>query len=64
MNSAVAYDQCPTSPGFYGPDIDVLRLDILDDPKVGEAHSAASDATPYISEKQHTENIIMKYFKI
>eukprot|EP01035_Chromulina_nebulosa_P025842 gene25842-33767_t len=46
VNSAI--EQCPTSTGFYGPDIEVLRLDILDDPKVGEAHSTASDATPYI----------------
>ena len=51
VNSAI--EQCPTSTGFYGPDIEVLRLDILDDPKVGEAHSAASDATPYISERAY-----------
>lgn len=56
VNSAVAYDQCPTSTGFYGPNIEILRLDILDDPKAGEAHSAASDATPYISESVHTSN--------
>jgi hypothetical protein len=31
---------------FYGPNIEVLRLDILDDRKVVEAHSAVSDATP------------------
>ena len=43
VNAAIANNQCPTSTGFYGPEITVLALDILDDP-------TASDATPYILE--------------
>jgi len=44
VNSACVYDQCPTSTGHYGPDIQVLRIELFDDPKHGEPHTSASDA--------------------
>ena len=47
VNSAVAYNQCPTYQGFYGPDIQVLSIPLYDDPKVGEAHLHAGDAKQY-----------------
>lgn len=47
VNAAVAYNQCPTYQGFYGPDIQVLPIPLYDDPKVGEAHPVAGDAKQY-----------------
>ena len=47
VNSAVAYNQCPTYQGFYGPDIQVLPIPLYDDPKVGEVHLHAGDAKQY-----------------
>ena len=37
INSAVAAKQCDTYPGYYGSDIDVLCIDLLDDPTPGDA---------------------------
>mmetsp|Transcript_689 Transcript_689/g.965 ORF Transcript_689/g.965 Transcript_689/m.965 type:complete len:180 (+) Transcript_689:29-568(+) len=42
INAAIANNQCPTRTGFYGPDIDVVPLNILDD--------LSSDATSAILE--------------
>ena len=50
INSAVAYGQCPTETGYYGPDIEVKIIDLLDDPKHGEPHEKASDALPFFPE--------------
>lgn len=36
VNSAIAYDQVPTKQGYYGPEIDVLTIDLHDDPKEGD----------------------------
>ena len=47
VNAAVAYDQCATCPGYYGPDVEVLMIDLFDDPKEGEAHTCAGDAKQY-----------------
>ena len=44
INAAVPYNQCPTFSGFYGPDIEVLMIELFDDPKEGEAHTDPSDA--------------------
>ncbi len=44
INAAAPYNQCPTFSGFYGPNIEVLAIQIFDDPKEGEAHTAPSDA--------------------
>ena len=35
VNSSVANKQCDTYPGFYGPGVEVLGIDLLDDPKEG-----------------------------
>ena len=35
VNSGVAYNQCPTFQGFYGPDVHVLPISLYDDPKEG-----------------------------
>ena len=50
INCAIAYNQCPTGPGHYGPDIEVKIIDLLDDPKHGEPHEHATDALPFFSE--------------
>lgn len=47
VNAAVAYNQCPTYLGFYGPDIHVLPIPVFDDPKEGEPHLCAGDAKQY-----------------
>jgi protein-tyrosine phosphatase len=47
VNSGVAYNQCPTYEGFYGPDVHVLPISLYDDPKEGEAHVHAGDAKQY-----------------
>ena len=47
VNSACAYDQCPTFQGYYGPNIEVLRIDLFDDPKEGEPHLYPGDAKQY-----------------
>jgi len=47
VNAAVAYNQCPTFLGFYGPDVHVLSIPLYDDPKEGELHSCAGDAKQY-----------------
>ena len=47
VNAAVAYDQCATCPGYYGPDVEVMMIDLFDDPKEGEAHTCAGDAKQY-----------------
>jgi protein-tyrosine phosphatase len=44
VNSGCVNDQCPTHPGFYGPDIEVLQVFLLDDPKEGESHTCAGDS--------------------
>lgn len=44
VNSAVVNNQCPTCAGHYGPDIEVLCIELLDDPKEGEAHQFAGDS--------------------
>jgi len=49
VNSAVVYGQCPTQPGYYGSDVDVLTIDLYDDPKHGEPHERASDAFEYFA---------------
>jgi protein-tyrosine phosphatase len=47
VNSGIANGQCPSCEGFYGPDIKVLLIDLLDDPKEGEAHTCAGDSHRY-----------------
>lgn len=47
VNSAVAYNQCPTYQGYYGPDIHVLPVSLYDDPKTNEPHKFAGDALQY-----------------
>ena len=52
VNTAIVYDQCPTSPDYYkpqpgGPDMEVLPLDVYDDPFPGQPHIQASDAKQY-----------------
>ena len=37
VNAGAANDQCPTKTGFYGPDVLVLRIDLLDEPNAGDA---------------------------
>jgi protein-tyrosine phosphatase len=44
VNSGIANNQCPSFEGFYGTDIRVLLIDLLDDPKEGEAHTCAGDS--------------------
>lgn len=38
---------CNTYPGFYGPDVEVCNIDLLDDPKEGETHTYPGDAKQY-----------------
>merc|ERR1719498_971130 len=38
---------CNTYPGFYGPDVQVYNIDLLDDPKEGETHMYPGDAKQY-----------------
>ena len=47
VNSAVANKQCDTYPGFYGTNVEVLMIDLFDDPKEGEAHKWPGDAKPH-----------------
>ena len=47
VNSAVAGKQCDTYPGFYGANVEVLMIDLFDDPKEGEAHKWPGDAKPF-----------------
>ena len=47
VNAAVAYDQCATCAGYYGPDVEVVLIDLFDDPKEGEAHTEAGDSKQY-----------------
>jgi protein-tyrosine phosphatase len=47
VNAAIAYEQCATCPGYYGPDVEVLLIDLFDDPKEGEAHTCAGDSKQY-----------------
>mmetsp|Transcript_24678 Transcript_24678/g.23671 ORF Transcript_24678/g.23671 Transcript_24678/m.23671 type:complete len:211 (+) Transcript_24678:86-718(+) len=47
VNAAIAYNQCPTGPGYYGEGIEVLLIDLFDDPEEGELHTAAGDAKQY-----------------
>lgn len=44
INSAIAHNQCPVVPGYYGSEIDVICIDLLDDPKPGESHTGPGDA--------------------
>jgi protein-tyrosine phosphatase len=37
VNAGAANDQCPTKTGFYGPDVLVLRIELLDEPNAGDA---------------------------
>ena len=37
INAGAANDQCPTKTGFYGKDVLVLPIDLLDDPAAGDA---------------------------
>jgi protein-tyrosine phosphatase len=47
VNSGIANGQCPSCEGFYGTEIRVLLIDLLDDPKEGEAHTCAGDSHRY-----------------
>uniref|UniRef100_A0A7S0LU52 protein-tyrosine-phosphatase n=1 Tax=Cryptomonas curvata TaxID=233186 RepID=A0A7S0LU52_9CRYP len=47
VNSAVANKQCDTYAGFYGPEVEVLEIDLFDDPKDGEAHKWPGDSAPF-----------------
>jgi protein-tyrosine phosphatase len=47
VNAAIVNSQCPTCEGYYGPDVKVVLIDLLDDPKEGEAHTEAGDAKQY-----------------
>jgi len=47
VNTACAYNQCPSFQGFYGPDVQVLQIPLYDDQKEGEPHHAAGDAKQY-----------------
>jgi hypothetical protein len=42
-------DKCPTSTGYYGPKIDVLRIDLLDDPTPGDAKQYFEEVNAAIS---------------
>ena len=39
--------QCDTYPGFYGPSVEVICIDLFDDPTEGEAHKYPGDAKPF-----------------
>ena len=54
VNSAVANKQCDTYPGFYGPDVELLPIDIFDDPKHGGAPRARCRLTPASLSGHHT----------
>ena len=54
VNSACPHSQnetcpgfCNTYPGFYGPNVTVFLVDLLDDPKIGETHLYPGDAKQY-----------------
>lgn len=47
VNSACAYNQCPTYQGFYGPTVEVLAVPLYDDQKEGEPHQHAGNAKAY-----------------
>lgn len=49
---------CNTYPGFYGPDVQVCNIDLLDDPKEGETHTYPGDA------KQHFRYVNRKITEI
>ena len=39
--------QCDTYPGFYGPNVEVICIDLFDDPKDNEAHKYPGDSKPF-----------------
>ena len=60
VNSAVANKQCDTYPGFYGSNVELVMIDLFDDPKENEAHKWPGDSKPFFRStnakiKQHID---------